>query len=200
MLVIGLTGGIASGKSTVSRYLRNLGAPVVDADAIVHELQAPGSPLLAEIAAEFGAELIRPDGSLDRVRLGQIIFADSARRQRLEAIVHPRVRERMWAEVARYRQEGRPAVVLDIPLLFEGGLHKDMDQVWLVWVDRATELARLMARDGLTPAEAERRLAAQMDLDAKRAFAGLVFDNRGTSAQLAAQVESAWRQVTGAGE
>jgi dephospho-CoA kinase len=195
MRIVGLTGGIASGKSTVVRMLQELGAAVVDADAIVHELQAPGAPLLEAIAREFGPSVIRPDGSLDRARLGQIVFADPARRKALEAIVHPAVRERMWAEVERYRQEGRPAVVLDVPLLIEGGLYREVDEVWLVYVDRQTQLERLMARNGLTEAEAVARIGAQMDLEAKRAYAHRLIDNRGTLAKTRAQVEAAWRDL-----
>lgn len=195
MLVIGLTGGIASGKSTVSRMLRELGAPVVDADAIVHALQSPGRPVTAAIAAEFGAGVLRPDGSLDRAALGALVFGDPARRRALEAIVHPAVRTRMWDEVERCRQEGRPAVVLDIPLLLEGGLEQTVDQVWVVYVDRATQLARLIARDGLTVAQAEQRIAAQMDLEEKRRQASLTIDNRGSEAETRAQVATAWRQA-----
>jgi dephospho-CoA kinase len=195
MLVIGLTGGIASGKSTVSTVLRELGAPVVDADAIVHELQAPGMPVTLAIAREFGPEVIRSDGSLDRAALGRIIFADPTMRHRLEAIVHPAVGERMWAEVERCRQEGRPAVVLDVPLLIEGGSHLRCDRVWLVYVDRETQLARLIARDGLTAEAARQRLAAQMDLEEKRRFADLVIDNRGTPAETRVAVVEAWREA-----
>ncbi len=198
MLLIGLTGSIASGKSTVSRFLRELGAPVVDADAIVHELQAPGSPLLEQIAAAFGPEIIREDGSLDRAALGGIVFRDPERRKALEAIVHPAVRQRMWAEVERLRSEGRPAVVLDIPLLFESGWDRTVDQVWVVYVDRQTQVARLMARDGLSRGEAERRIAAQMDLEAKRERADVVIDNRGTEAATRDQVRQAWQRALGA--
>lgn len=195
MVIIGLTGGIASGKSTVSRILRELGSPVIDADAIVHQLQAPGTPVTAAIAREFGPEVIRPDGSLDRAALGAIVFRDPARRKALETIVHPAVRERMWADVDRYRAEGRPAVVLDVPLLIEGGMYRTVDQVWLVYADRATEHARLMARDGLTAEEADRRIAAQMDLDEKRRYAQVIIDNRGSVAETREQVEAAWRQT-----
>lgn len=197
MLVIGLTGGIATGKSTVSRMLRELGAPVVDADAIVHELQQPGTPVTMAIGREFGPEVIRPDGSLDRAALGRIVFSDPARRKALEAIVHPAVRERMYAEMERCRQAGEPAVVLDIPLLIESGWQRTVDQVWLVYVDRATQLARLIGRDGLTPAAAEQRLAAQMDLEAKRAMAHFIIDNRGTLDETRVQVEAVWRQAIG---
>lgn len=195
MVVIGLTGSIASGKSTVSRILRELGAPVVDADAIVHELQAPGAPVTLAIAREFGPGVIRPDGALDRAALGKIIFADPEARKRLEAIVHPTVRERMWAEVGRYRQEGRPAAVLDVPLLIEGGLHRTVDRVWVVYVDKETEISRLIARDGLTLEAARQRIAAQMDIEEKRRHADLVIDNRGTLEATRVQVETAWREV-----
>ncbi|MGE5673806.1 MAG: dephospho-CoA kinase [Mycobacterium leprae] len=195
MKVVGLTGGIASGKSTVSRFLREMGAPVVDADVIVHELQQPGTAVLAAIVDQFGLEVLRPDGTLDRARLGQRVFADPQQRRQLEAIVHPAVEERMWAEVARLRSAGAQAVVLDVPLLIEGGLYKQVDRVWLVYVDRATQRARLIERDHLSPAAAEARLAAQMPLDQKRQVADLVIDNRGSQGETRRQVEEAWRVI-----
>lgn len=197
MKIIGLTGSIASGKSTVTGILRSLGAVVVDADAIVHELQQPGTPVTAAIAREFGPEVIRPDGSLDRPALGRIIFAQPDRRKALEAIVHPAVRERIWQEVDRCRVEGRPAVVLDIPLLFESGWDRWVDETWVVYTDRETQLARLMARDGLPEAEALRRIAAQGDLESKRARAHRVIDNRGAEEETRTQVEALWSGVTG---
>jgi dephospho-CoA kinase len=196
VLVIGLTGGIASGKSTVVRCLRELGAPVVDADAIVHEVQAPGTPVTAAIAQEFGPEVLRADGSLDRAALGRIIFTDAARRKALEAIVHPAVLAQMAQEVERYRAEGRPAVVLDVPLLLEGGLQRTVDRVWVVYIDRATQRARLMARDHLTLDEADQRINAQMSLDDKLAYADLIIDNRATLAETRSQVADAWHAAT----
>lgn len=196
MVVIGLTGGIASGKSTVSRILQELGAPVVDADRIVHELESPGTPVLAAIAREFGPGVIRPDGSLDRAALGRIVFADPERRKALEDIVHPAVRREMWAQVERYRAQGQPAVVLDVPLLLEGGLHRQVDQVWVVYVDPATQLARLMARDGLDREQALQRIASQMSLEEKRNWADVVIDNGGTVESTRSQVEAAWRRAT----
>jgi dephospho-CoA kinase len=195
MLVIGLTGSIASGKSTVTRYLRVLGAPVIDADAIVHELQAPGTPLLAAIASEFGPAVINPNGSLNRSALGQIIFADPPRRKVLETLVHPAVRARMFADVDRYRQMGEPAVVLDVPLLIEGGLHRHVDQVWVVAVEPSIQMVRLIARDHLSPEAAAARVGAQMDLAEKRRYAHLVIENSGTVAETEAQVKRAWDQV-----
>jgi dephospho-CoA kinase len=200
MVVIGLTGGIASGKSTVSRILRELGAPVVDADALVHELQRPGTPVTQAIVEAFGPEILRPDGTLDRAALGRIVFADAARRKVLEAIVHPAVRARMDEEIRRYQQAGHPAVVLDVPLLIEGGTYRTVDRVWLVYVDGETQRRRLIDRDGLSPADAERRIAAQMSLEEKSAFADLVIDNRGTEGETRVQVEAAWRAASIAGE
>lgn len=197
MLVIGLTGGIATGKSTVSRILRELGAPVIDADAIVHELQQPGTPVTLAIGREFGPDVIRPDGSLDRAALGRIIFGDPARRKALEAIVHPAVRERIAAEMERYRLAGEPAVVLDVPLLIESNWQRTVDQVWLVYVDRATQRARLIERDGLSPEAAELRITAQMDLEAKRAFAHVIINNGGRPEETRLQVEAAWRPIAG---
>lgn len=196
MALIGLTGGIASGKSTVTRMLRDLGAPVVDADAIVHDLQQPGKPVTLAIGREFGPGVIREDGALDRAALGAIVFADAARRKALEAIVHPAVREAMWAEADRYRAEGHVTVVLDVPLLVESQLHRTVDRTWLVYIDRDLQVRRLMARDGLSRPQAEQRIAAQMSLDEKRAYADLVIDNRGSEAETQRQVEQAWNEVS----
>ncbi|MEW8978130.1 MAG: dephospho-CoA kinase [Symbiobacterium sp.] len=200
MRIVGLTGSIASGKSTVSAILRELGAPVIDADAIVHDLQRPGTPVTEAIAREFGPAVLRPDGSLDRAALGRIVFSDPARRRALEAIVHPAVRAEIERQVEALRREGRAAVVLDIPLLFETGWDKRVDEVWVVYVDETTQRARLMGRDGLSPAEAEARIAAQMSLEEKMRRADRVIDNRGDLARTRAQVLAAWQAVAGGAE
>jgi len=197
MRIIGLTGSIASGKSTVSAMLREIGAPVIDADAIVHDLQRPGTPVLQAIAREFGPEVLRADGSLDRQALGRIVFADAGRRRALEAIVHPAVRAEIRRQMDLHRQAGSPAVVLDIPLLFESGWDRMVDEVWVVYVDAATQKARLIARSGLSPEEAEARIAAQMDLEEKARRADRVIDNRGTPAETRIQVVAAWQAATG---
>ncbi|MBY6275977.1 dephospho-CoA kinase [Symbiobacterium thermophilum] len=197
MRIIGLTGSIASGKSTVSAMLRELGAAVIDADAIVHHLQRPGTPVFESIVREFGPGVVRPDGSLDRQALGRIVFADPGRRRALEAIVHPAVRAEIWRQVEQYRREGRPAVVLDVPLLYESGWDRQVDEVWVVWVDAETQKARLIARSGLSPEEAEARIAAQMSLDEKARRADRIIDNRGSLDRTRAQVEAAWRAACG---
>ncbi|MFO7172265.1 MAG: dephospho-CoA kinase [Bacillota bacterium] len=198
MLRIGLTGGIASGKSTVSRMLRDLGAPVIDADAIVHALQEPGGPAYGPIVEAFGPSVVGPDGRLDRRALARRVFADPDCRRRLEAIVHPLVAAEMERQLLAYARAGRPAAVLDIPLLFEAGLDRQVDQIWVVYVDPETQLRRLQERDGLTEAEARQRLAAQWPLDEKVARAHVVIDNRGDLAATRAQVEAAWARVLAA--
>lgn len=193
MLVIGLTGGIASGKSTVTHMLRELGATVVDADVAAREVVQPGSEGLAAIVETFGPDILLPTGSLDRAQLGSIVFADAQRRKQLEAITHPRVRALMWEQVAAGRSQGLPAIVLDVPLLIEGGMYQQVDKTWVVYVDRDTQLQRLMARDHLTLQAAETRLAAQMPLDEKLRFASAVIDNRQGHEETRAQVALLWQ-------
>lgn len=201
--LIGLSGGIGSGKSTVTRMLAELGATTIDADAIVHEQQAPGQPMLAEIAAAFGDEVIAEDGSLDREALGAIVFRDETARERLGAIVHPPVIAEMMRRARAAVESGAPLVVLDIPLLFEGrqsgrgsGAIMDFDETVLVWVSRKVQIERTMARDGCSAEEAERRIAAQLPIDEKRRMADHVIDNSGTIEQTRAQVVALVKHLT----
>jgi dephospho-CoA kinase len=187
--VVGLTGGIASGKSTFAEVLRARGAPVIDADALARAAVAPGTPALAEIARAFGREVLLPDGSLDRKRLGAIAFADASARGRLEAITHPAVRVAMAAETARLATASHALAFYDVPLLYEVGLDRDLDSVVVVWVPREVQRARLEARDGLAPAEAEARLAAQLPIDEKAARADFVVENTGALADLGAKAD-----------
>lgn len=184
MRVVGLTGGIASGKTTFAEALRARGAAVIDADALARAAVAPGAPALAEIARVFGSEVLASDGSLDRKKLGAVVFADTSARGRLEAITHPAVRAAMAAETARLAAAGHPLAFYDVPLLYEVGLDRDLDSVVVVWVPRAVQRARLEARDGLAPAEAEARLAAQLPIDEKAARADFVVENTGAPADL----------------
>lgn len=194
--IIGLSGGIGSGKSTVTRILARLGATTIDADAIVHELQAPGAPMLDAIRDAFGAGVITEAGALDREALGAIVFRDEAARTRLGLLVHPPVIAEMMRRAKAGVDAGDPVVVLDIPLLFEGrksgrgsGAVMDFDATVVVWVPEEIQVERTMARDGCDRGEAERRIAAQMPLDEKRAMATHVIDNSGTPAETEAQVE-----------
>jgi dephospho-CoA kinase len=190
MRILGLTGGIGTGKTHVARLFEKLGVPVIDADAITHELQARGSPLLAALAEAFGPEILRPDGSLDRARLGDLVFRDGGARARLEALVHPAVGAEMARRIAAARAAGAPLVILDIPLLFEvgGSQRAGVEAVILVWARAEQQIERQLARDGCTREEAERRLAAQRPIDEKRALADFVIDNSGSFADTERQV------------
>lgn len=203
-IVLGLTGGIGSGKSTVGAMLVELGAVLVDADAIVHELQAPGSPMLAEIAAAFGPEVIGPDGALDRKAVAGIVFADPDARTRLGQIVHPPTIAEMARRMQAAQQQGVPVVVLDIPLLLEGrktgtgsGALLPFDAVVVAWVPEPVQIARAAERDDATPEEIEARVRAQLSLDEKREMADYVIDNSGSVEETRAQVEALWEKLTG---
>jgi dephospho-CoA kinase len=196
MRVLGLTGGIGSGKSVVDAIFAELGAVVIDADALAREVVEPGQPALEEIVSTFGGDMLLPDGRLDRARLGSLIFGDAAARARLNAITHPRIRQRMSDEVAA--RAGRPGVlILDIPLLLENGRTGDVEKVIVVWVDRVTQLQRLMERDRLTAKQANQRIAAQMSLDEKRRRADYVIDNTGTREHTRQQVASIYQLFAG---
>ncbi|AST97021.1 dephospho-CoA kinase [Shouchella clausii] len=188
---IGLTGGIASGKSLVATYLEKQGIPVVDADKLARQVVEPGEPALAQIVATFGQNVLQTDGTLDRKQLGAIIFGDEQKRKQLNQIVHPAVRQLMKKQAELYEQRGYTRVVLDIPLLYESNLFHMVNQVWLVYVDEATQLRRLIERDGLTETEANQRIAAQMPLTAKKAQADVLIDNNGTKENTYRQVDNA---------
>jgi dephospho-CoA kinase len=205
--VIGLTGGIGTGKSSVAAMFAELGARVIDSDAIVHQLQAPGMPLLAEIAAEFGAELIRPDGSLDRAALGALIFPDETARKRLNAIVHPAVGRESARQLAEAFASGVPLVVLDIPLLFETRLHGTatkanlgLETIVVVYSPRELQVTRQVARNGYGRDEAERRVDAQIPIDEKRAQAHHVIDNSRSLEDTRRQVRELYALLTGSEE
>lgn len=194
MRIFGLTGGIASGKSTVSTMLRELGAHVLDADVIAREVVAPGTPGLAAIVEHFG-DVLAPDGSLDRKALGERIFGSQAERAALEAITHPRIRQAFLEQTWALADRGVTELFYDAALLIENRLHEGMDAVIVVWVPREVQLTRLMSRDALSPAQAEARLAAQLPLDEKRKLATEVIDNSGSHEQTRAQVQALWERL-----
>jgi len=187
MRLIGLTGGIATGKSTFAAALRELGAAVIDADALAREAVRRGSAALEEIARAFGSEVVGADGELDRRRMAELVFADPAVRARLEAITHPAVRRAMERETQRLAEAGHALAFYDVPLLYEVGLDRALDCVVLVYAPPEVQRARLMARDGLSPADAEARLAAQMPIDEKAARADVVVSNQGSLVELRAK-------------
>jgi len=194
---IGLTGGIASGKSTVTRLLRERGVVVLDADAIAREVVEPGSEGLAEVVAAFGPEVLTASGELDRAAMGRRVFADGAALARLNGILHPRIAMETARKVEAARAGGEVLVVYDAPLLVENKLHLGMQLLIVVAVDPATQRARLMARDGLTAEEAEARLASQLPLEAKVALADVVIDNNGSREATVAQVVALLERLPG---
>lgn len=190
--VIGLTGGIASGKSTVTAFLREQGYPVIDADAVVHELQAKGGKLYQILLEEFGQDILSADGNLDRAKLGQAVFADSKLRARLSDLQDQIIRQELQARRDALKQT-EPVIFMDIPLLYEADYSGEVDEVWLVYVDRAQQLERLMKRNSLSVQDAENRLVAQLSLEKKRTRAQVLIDNSGaveaTLGQVAALLE-----------
>jgi dephospho-CoA kinase len=195
--LLGLSGGIGSGKSTVACMLAARGATVIDADAIVHELQAPGAPLVDELAEAFGPDILDANGALDRAALGALVFGDEDARKRLNAIVHPQVGAEFARRLQAATERGDALVVLDIPLLFEGrkagtgtSAQLPFDATLLVYVDSETQIARTMARDDCTREAAQARIDAQMPLSEKRPLADHVIENDGSLEQTERQVEA----------
>ena len=193
MLRVGLTGGIGSGKSEVSKRLAAQGAVVIDADAIAREVVAAGTDGLAEVVEAFGPEILRADGQLDRPRLGDIVFADPALRGKLNAIVHPRVGARM-AELERGAGP-RAIVVHDVPLIAENGLAGGYDLVVVVDVPPRIQVERLVRYRGMTREQAQARMAAQASREQRLAIAGIVIDNSGSPAELDRQVGDLWAEL-----
>jgi len=195
-ILTGLTGGIATGKSTVSAMFAHLGARVIDADLLAREVVAPGQPAHAAIVKEFGPEVLQADGYLDRKRLGAIVFADAERRKRLEAITHPAIRQRQARILSVFEEEAFEGVVIwDVALLFETGGDAAMDKIVVAYADEAIELERLMARDGIGEAAARARIQSQMPVAEKAKRAHYVIDNSGTRAATQAQVRQVFQAL-----
>ena len=186
MKIIGLTGGIATGKSSASRLLQKLGFQVIDADAVVHELQTIGSPLLAEIATAFGSTVLHHDGSLNRGELGQMIFGDEPARAKLDAIMHPAVRREFQGRIQQSKAE---ILFLDVPLLFEAGFDDMTDVNLVIRAQAEMQLSRLQKRDGFTEKEAQARINSQMPMSEKVARADYVIDNNGSLCELEENVK-----------
>ncbi len=192
-LRVGLTGGIGAGKSEVAQRLASYGAVVIDADAVAREVVAPGTPGLAEVTAEFGPEVLRSDGSLDRDRLGELVFADESLRRKLNAIVHHRVGERM-GELERQAGDA-PIIVHDIPLIAENHLEGGFDLVVVVDVPPRVQLERLARDRGMSRDQAEARIQAQAAREERLAIASIVVDNSGSLAELDREVGDLWAEL-----
>lgn len=199
MITIGLTGGIASGKSTVSAELRRLGLPIFDADAEAKLAVSKGSEGLAQVITALGSEYLTDEGELNRAKVAERVFHDKEALKTIEAIIHKIV----WARAEQFMQENRSAekqlAVLDVPLLIECGWHKLVDSVWLVAVSRKQQIERAMLRSGMTADEVEARIAAQMSLAEKKKHADIVLDNSGTLEETLAAVHKELAQLTGDG-
>jgi dephospho-CoA kinase len=189
--LLGLTGGIASGKSTVSDYFKGKGIPVIDADLVAYEVMDAGQPAVAEIEKTFGSDVILSNGDVNRLKLGRIVFGDDKKRHQLNGIVHPAIVKKMQEDKDRLMAENHPLLVFDIPLLYEGKSENNVDQVMVVYVDEETQLERLLARNSeLTKEDALNRINAQMSLEEKAKRADVLIDNRGTRQATFQQVEN----------
>ncbi|MCB9552226.1 MAG: dephospho-CoA kinase [bacterium] len=194
-MLIGLTGGIACGKTTVARMLTARGAIVIDADQIARDVAAPGSPGLAAVVEAFGPAVLAADGALDRAALGAAVFGDPAERARLEAILHPRIAEESMRRIAAALAAAPPLVVYDAALLVETGRADQFRPLVVVTATPEVQRARLIERDGLDPAAADARLAAQMPVAEKARRADHVIDNSGPLAETEAQVDALWQRL-----
>jgi dephospho-CoA kinase len=195
-MIIGLTGGIASGKSTVSALLVSKGARLVDADVIAREVMLPGHEVLAAAVKQFGSEILFPDGTLNRGKLGDIVFQDPAALQALNNLTHPAIRREIRERMNSMEVEDpEKLTIVDIPLLFESGLENMFHEILVVYVPREVQIARLMERNGLSLEQAEARLNAQMDIEAKRKKADYIIDNSGELAHTEQQVAVLWDRL-----
>ena len=194
---IGLTGGIASGKSTAAGILRELGARVLDADAVARALTEKGQPLYEAYVRHFGPGALLPDGSLNRRKIGQLVFSKPEEKAWLNETSHPLIRRALQMELQKAETDGLKAGILDIPLLFETGWQKHLDETWLVYVPEEVQLTRLMARNGYGQQEAMDRIRAQMPIAAKKKLADIVIDNTGSTAELRQQLVKLWQQTAG---
>ena len=194
MFKIGLTGGIASGKSTVLTYFKDKGIPYIDADIVAREGVEPGTEGLKAIVDTFGSHVLQDDGTLNREALGAIVFHNEEKRQLLNSCLKIHIRNRIMELTSQYEQGNTPILIYDIPLLIEGEWYTMMDEVWLVYVNETTQIERLMSRNGYTREDAIARINSQMRLDDKRAYADVIIDNNGTPHDLTVQLNTIWNE------
>ncbi len=189
MKIIGLTGGIASGKSTVTSLLRQHNLPVLDADAIAWELAQPDRPLWQAYVNRYGEKVLLPNRQLNRQAVADIVFSQPEEKKWMDSMAHPVIKAEIQSRLAVLRHQGAKAAVLDVPLLYEAGWDSMADEVWLVYVNKENQLARLMNRNGYSQQEALRRIQVQMPLEEKKKMAQVIIDNNGTSQELVVKVK-----------
>lgn len=189
-MILGLTGGIATGKSLISDYFRSKGCPVIDADQVSRQIVEVGSTGLSQVADHFGSHMLLENGELDRKKLGRLIFSDAEKRKKLNAILHPLIRAEIFSQLDQLKQEGHDLIVLDLPLLFESSYEDHVDQVMVVHIDEDLQIERLMKRDDLSREEALQRIHAQMPLKEKMKRAHVLIDNSRSKEETYRQLET----------
>lgn len=194
-MVIGLTGGIASGKSTVSSLLKELGAYIIDVDEVGRNVVEKGEKAYNEIVDYFGKEILLPDGEINRKALGRIVFSDSSKLNKLNSITHPHIIDRVKEIISMCKAKGIEIIVVDAAILIEMGLYSMCDTIWLVSVDKDTQLHRLMERDRYSYEEANNRIMAQLSDEKKSRYADLIIDNNGSLDELKEEVKSQWNRI-----
>ncbi|XP_048498641.1 dephospho-CoA kinase [Beta vulgaris subsp. vulgaris] len=196
MRIVGLTGGIASGKSTVSNLFKAQGIPIVDADIVARDALKKGTGGWKKVVKAFGNDILQPDGEVDRPKLGRIVFSNPDKRQLLNRLLAPYISSGIFKEILKLWLKGHKVIVLDVPLLFEAKMDKWTKPIIVVWVDRETQLKRLVSRDRITDEEADNKINAQMAMDSKRSKADIVIDNTGSLDDLNGQFQNALNVVT----
>ena len=195
MKVIGLTGGIGSGKSTVSQFLAELGATIINTDKIGHEVFKPDAEAWREVVAAFGEQVVAANGTIDRKKLGSIVFGNPEARARLNKIMHPRIYDLVKAQLEEYRRQGAGGVVLESPLLLEAGWTSLVDEVWVTIASEDSVLKRLKERTGLSEAESKARIRSQLPMEERIRYADVVIDTDCDLDKLKAKVEELWRKL-----
>ena len=196
-MVIGLTGGIASGKSTVSAKLKELGAAVIDADLLARDVVRKGEIAYNKIVQCFGEDILLPGGDIDRKKLGNIVFSDKEKLALLNSITHPEIIKRMKERIQELKAEGARVIVVDAAILIEMGLHKYVDSVWVLSVDRETQMKRLVERDKFNYREAENRINSQFTNEVRKKYADVVIDNSKPIEEVEKRLEELWNNITG---
>jgi dephospho-CoA kinase len=194
-LKVGLTGGIASGKSTVSKYLKELGALIIDADKIAHSLMKPEKKLWQRVVEEFGEKILLDNNTIDRKKLGEIIFNNSKAKARLDEITHPIIIAKIEEEMEQLSQEN-DILIVDVPLLIEADMIDLFDEIWLVYVDQNVQVQRLMDRDKIDYQKAISKINSQMPLEEKKRYADRIISNNGTEEELKAEVMRVWQKIS----